>query len=150
MPSHPFVPDDFIVPLALTGDGFRLEPLGPQHNDADHSAWTSSIDYIRSTPDFQGGWPPPGGMSLAENLRDLERHAVDFAERRGFTYTVLEEPGGDVIGCLYVYPSRDDAGVADARSWVRADRRHLDAAVHEAVAAWLASDWPFEKVRYRP
>ena len=37
-------------------------------------------------------------MSLAENLRDLERHAQDFAERRGFTYTVLSTGTGEVIG----------------------------------------------------
>jgi len=35
------------------------------------------------------------------NLGDLERHARDFAERRGFTYTVLG--AGEVIGCVYIY-----------------------------------------------
>ncbi|MGA2014976.1 MAG: N-acetyltransferase, partial [Solirubrobacteraceae bacterium] len=54
-----FVPDDYAVPLALTGPGFRLEPLGPQHNVADHRAWTSSIDHIRATPGFSTWrWPP--------------------------------------------------------------------------------------------
>lgn len=42
-----FVPDDFVVPRGRVGRGFRLEPLGPQHNDADHRAWMSSIDHIR-------------------------------------------------------------------------------------------------------
>ena len=45
-------------------------------------------------------------MSLADNLRDLENHARDFAERRGFTYTVLATDTTDVIGCVYIYPSR--------------------------------------------
>ena len=45
-------------------------------------------------------------MSLEENLADLERHARDFADRTGFTYSVLD--GDDVIGCVYVYPSRDE------------------------------------------
>ena len=35
---HAFVPDDYVVPLSLSGPGFRLEPLGPQHNIADHRA----------------------------------------------------------------------------------------------------------------
>ena len=43
-------------------------------------------------------------MSLDENLVDLERHARDFAERGGFTYSVLD-PEGDVIGCVYIYPA---------------------------------------------
>ena len=45
-------------------------------------------------------------MSPAENLCDLERHADDFAGRRGFTYLqVLSVPAGEVIGCVYIPPS---------------------------------------------
>ena len=52
------VPDQFDVPLAFEGPGFRLEPLEPEHNERDHDAWMSSIDHIRATPGFgQGrGW----------------------------------------------------------------------------------------------
>lgn len=99
-----FVPEDFAVPDGLTARDFRLTPLGPQHNEADYAAWTSSIDHIRATPGFRvGNWPRE--MSLAENLRDLQRHARDFADRRGFTYTVLSIGVGDVIGCVYIYIS---------------------------------------------
>ncbi|MEU5950780.1 N-acetyltransferase [Streptomyces sp. NPDC047525] len=149
MTEKPFVPDDFVVPLSLAADGFRLEPLGPQHNDADHVAWTSSIEHIRATPGFQErSWPPPAGMSLAENLRDLQSHASDFEKRTGFTYTVLDDTG-KVIGCVYIYPSRTDEHVTDVRSWVSADHGTSDGPLHRAVATWLASDWPFEEVRYR-
>ncbi|MFC5185025.1 N-acetyltransferase [Actinomadura harenae] len=150
MSKKPIVPDDFVVPLSLAGDGFRLEPLGPEHNDADLAAWTSSIEHIRATPGFgEGEWPPAAGMSAAANLKDLERHARDFGNRVGFTYTVLDD-GGVVVGCLYIYGSRTAEGVTDVRSWVRAASAELDGPLHEAVAAWLASDWSFEKVEYRP
>jgi hypothetical protein len=127
-----------------------LEPLGPQHNEADHRAWITSVDHIRATPGFPyGRWPPIGGLSLAENLRDLQSHAHDFQRRVGFTYTVLED-GGRVVGCLYIYPSRSDTRVAQVRSWVSADRAKMDLPLHDAVADWLASEWPFVEVRYRP
>src|SRR5215475_6367887 len=129
MSDRLFVPPDFAVPGGLTTEEFRLEPLGPQHNAADYAAWTASIGHIQATPGFAGrGWPHE--MSLAENLGDLERHAQDFAERRGFTYTVLSTGTGEVIGCVYIYPPRDEsqgggasAGeqVAAVSSWVRAD-----------------------------
>ena len=145
-----FVPDDFVVPRGLVGPGFRLEPLGPQHNDADHRAWMSSIDHIRATPGFRDGrWPPVDGLSLAENLRDLERHADDFERRVGFTYTVLDG-GGRVIGCVYIYPSRSGSRVAYVRSWVSANRAEVDVVLHDTVANWLATEWPFTDVRYRP
>jgi hypothetical protein len=147
--AQSFVPDDFVVPQGLAGPGFRLEPLGPQHNEDDHRAWTSSIEHIRATPGFIGGdWPPAEGLSLAENLRDLERHAEDFERRVGFTYTVLDD-GDRVVGCVYIYPSRSDSRIAQARSWVRGDCAELDSPVHDAVANWLATAWPFAEVRYR-
>jgi hypothetical protein len=87
-------------------------------------------------------------MSLAANLADLERHADDYARRAGFTYTVLAPERDDVIGCVYIYPSRDERFDADVRSWVRADRAELDAALHAAVSQWLTEDWPFAAVDY--
>jgi len=87
-------------------------------------------------------------MTLAENLHDLERHADDFERRLGFTYTVLDD-GGRVVGCVYIYPSQSDSRVAQVRSWVRADRAELDTPLHDAVAAWLSSQWPFGESRYR-
>jgi len=152
-----FVPADFAVPHGLTDEDFRLEPLGPEHNAADHAAWTASIGHIRATPGFAGAsWPHE--MSLADNLRDLERHAQDFASRRGFTYTVLSTSTGDVIGCVYIYPpcgeSPGRSGAVDqyaaVRSWVRADHAELDRVLYHAVRAWLERDWPFASVEYAP
>jgi len=120
-----FVPEYFEPPAGLTTERFLLEPLVPEHNEADHEAWSSSIDHIRSTPGFQDGrWPRP--MTLDDNRRDLERHARDFATRAGFTYTVLSPATRAVIGCLYIYP--DEKGDHDARvaSWVRASHAELD------------------------
>ncbi|MFF5705904.1 N-acetyltransferase [Streptomyces sp. NPDC012794] len=147
-----FVPDGFDVPRTLACDGFRLEPLGAEHNARDLAAWSGSIAHIRATPGFEGrAWPPPEGMSAEANLADLERHARDFAERRGFTYSVLEGTD-EVIGCLYVYPAKEDPRRVHVSSWVRADRARLDARVHGAVSAWLREAWPFDPalVDYAP
>jgi hypothetical protein len=157
MSDQLFVPADFAVPGRLTAEEFRLEPLGPEHNAADYAAWTASIGHIRATPGFPwGGWPHE--MSLADNLRDLERHADDFAARRGFTYTVLSIPAGEVIGCVYIYPPRGQGPAhpgaggqrAAVRSWVRADRAALDPVLYRAVRAWLERDWPFRSIEYAP
>ena len=159
MSDRLFVPADFAVPGGLTAEEFRLEPLGSQHNAADYAAWTASIGHIQATPGFAGtGWPHE--MSLAENLRDLERHAQDFAERRGFTYPVLSVSTGDVIGCVYIYPPRGQspggAGQAEGEqraavsSWVRADRAALDPVLYHTVRAWLERDWPFRSIEYAP
>jgi hypothetical protein len=143
---RPFVPDTFTPPAALDGDRFRLRPLGPEHNDSDYAAWTSSIEHIHRTPGYEGAtWPRP--MSIEQNRRDLESHAADFAARKGFTYTVLagEET---VIGCVYIYPSEKPEFDVRVRSWVRAVDADLDGDLYAAVRDWLRETWPFERIDY--
>lgn len=146
--TTPFVPHDFEAPASFTGPGFQLEPLGPAHNERDYAAWTGSIDHIRATPGFpdpDDDWPYP--MSLDDNMRDMEMHARHFDEKRGFTYSILND---DVVfGCVYIYPSRGVEGAASVSSWVTEDRAEMDRVVYDCLLAWLA-DWPFEAVEYEP
>ncbi len=147
MSAEQFVPADFEPPTSLVTDRFRLEPLGPQHNEADLAAWTSSIEHIRATPGYPDGrWPPASGMTLEENLDDLRRHHDDFTRRAGFTFTVLDPGDDDVIGCVYLYPSASDEWDVTVQSWVRADRSALDQPLADAVARFIASDWPWQRV----
>jgi hypothetical protein len=147
MTDPPFVPAGFEPPTTLVTEHFRLEPLGPHHNEADHAAWMSSIPHVRSTPGFpDGSWPPSEGMSLERNLADLQRHAADFDARTGFTFTVLDPEDGDVIGCVYLYPSKSPDADVTVQSWVRVSHAELDVPLADAVAAWLAAAWPWARV----
>jgi hypothetical protein len=146
MTPEPFVPPDFVPPLRLETPQFVLEPLGAQHNDADYAAWTSSMEHIHATPGWEESkWPRE--MTAEENRADLERHAADFESRTGFTYTVLSRDS-DVIGCVYIYPSKKDNVDAQVLSWVRASEAELDVPLWRAVRDWIESDWPFERVEY--
>jgi hypothetical protein len=89
-------------------------------------------------------------MTLAENLSDLERHTRDFEAHAGFTYTVLDTADDDVIGCVYIYPSRSGEHDAAVLSWVRVTHADFDVEVWRAVSNWLAADWPFAAVDYAP
>lgn len=139
------------APQGFRTEHFVLEPLGPQHNEADYRAWTSSIEHIRATPGFTpeqwGGdhWPFP--MSLDDNRADLQQHADEFARGEAFAYTVLDPIDGDVIGCVYVDP--DEVADVQCRLWVRADRAHLDGVLCTAVRDWLAGPaWHIASARF--
>ena len=147
MAERPFVPPGFVAPRTLATERFTLEPLGPQHNDSDYEAWSSSVEHIHATPGWEtSSWPDD--RSLEDNRRDLERHADDFENRTGFTYTVLDPASGNVIGCVYIYPDKNEQHDASVHSWVRASRAELDVPLWQAVRDWLAADWPFESVAY--
>jgi hypothetical protein len=142
-----FVPADFVVPTRLEADEFVLEPLGPEHNDSDYAAWSSSREHIHATPGWETSrWPDD--RDLEANRADLERHADDFLNRAGFTYTVLDPRRGDVIGCVYIYPVPETEYDARVQSWVRADRADLDEPLWHAVSDWIVTEWPFAKVDY--
>ena len=144
-----FVPRDFDVPRRLEAPQFVLEPLDPEHNDQDYDAWTSSEEHIHATPGWEDSrWPRE--MTPDENRADLQRHADDFRNRTGFTYTVLDPASRDVIGCVYIYPRPDSDYDARALSWVRASHAQLDTPLWRVVSEWLASDWPFGTVEYAP
>jgi hypothetical protein len=144
-----FVPRDFDVPRRLETPQFVVEPLGPEHNDQDYDAWTSSGEHIHATPGWEdSSWPRE--MTPDENRADLQRHADDFRNRTGFTYTVLDPASRDVIGCVYIYPLPDSDYDARALSWVRASHQQLDTPLWRAVSEWLASDWPFGSIEYAP
>jgi hypothetical protein len=136
------VPADFTVPDRHECAGYVLVPLGPEHNDSDHRAWTTSVEHIRSLPGFpDGSWPDPS-MTLADNLGDLQRHRRDFDDRRGFTYTLLDADGS-VAGCLYIYPDRRTGTDAAVTSWLRADHAGREGEFRAALASWLHDAWPF-------
>jgi hypothetical protein len=147
MPA-PFVAPDFEPPTPPTGEEFVLVPLAMEHNEGDLEAWSSSVEHIHATPGFAGRPWPDEPMTLARNATDLQGHVDDFTQRQGFTYSVLEPSSGQVIGCVYIYPSPEEAVDADVRSWVRATHAQLDTPLYEVVTRWLQAQWPFGAVTY--
>jgi len=106
------------------------------------------MEHIHATAGFEdSSWPHP--MSLADNLGDLQMHARHFEQRIGFTYTVRAVSDDDVVGCVYIYPDREDPAVdATVRSWVRTSRAEWDGPLAQLVSGWLKEAWPFQKVVY--
>lgn len=137
---------EFDPPQPLCCELFQLEVLGPEHNERDYEAWTSSMDHIHATRGFEHHeWPI--AMTLEENLADMVMHADEYVDRTGYTYSILDGP--DVIGCVYVYPPAEgDTFDAKVRSWVRASKAELDAPVRQRLADWLVTDWPFTTIAY--
>jgi hypothetical protein len=146
--DHDFVGPDFSVPPPPRGAGFLLTALGLEHNEGDLGAWSSSVDHIHATAGFAGHPWPDEPMTPERNLEDLRGHVDDFAQRQGFTYSVLSVPGGGVIGCVYIYPSDEEGVDAHVRSWVRASRSELDVPLFETVTDWLRGEWPFRHYHY--
>ena len=77
-------------------------------------------------------------MTLEETPADLERHAHDFAERAGFTYTVLAVARTTCSGCIYHLPRPRRAARCRGGLVGRTGMLEFDRELHRTVSRWLA------------
>lgn len=145
-PEH-FVPSGFTVPVQLETTEFRLRALTVNDVVKDYDAVMSSVDHLRAiSPDE--GWPE--NLTLEQNLIDLGWHQKEFQRRRSFAYTVVTLDESQVIGCIYIYPTRKRGYDAEVYLWARQSRLAdgLEDRIYATARDWLASAWPFSKVAF--
>ena len=78
--SASFVPKDFDPPTGFTAGDFRLEHLGPEHNDRDYAAWTSSMEAYSRWVELM-------------SVRRVDVNGGPFVERIGLAYSLLTKTG---------------------------------------------------------
>ncbi len=148
MHARPLVPDGFAVPELLETDRLRLRPLTVHDLVRDYDAVMTSIERLR--PVFGPGQDWPDGLTLEQDLLDLAWHQVEFQLRTSFAYTVVSLDERRVLGCVYLFPTQKRDHDVDVILWVRQSEAEtgLDDHLAATVAAWIGSDWPFERPAY--
>lgn len=145
-PEH-FVPSGFTVPDQIETEEFRIRTLTVNDVVKDYDAVMSSVDHLRTiSPD--DGWPE--NLTLEQNLIDLGWHQKEFQRRRSFAYTVVTLDESQVIGCIYIYPTRKRRYDAEVYLWARQSRLAdgLEERIYATARDWLASVWPFSNIAF--
>jgi hypothetical protein len=84
MSPAPLVPDGFAIPAGIRSAQFVLEPLGLQHNESDHAAWTASLALSQARLRGPLTWPTrPGscgqaGLGVARRRVRVRRPMADM------------------------------------------------------------------------
>ena len=148
MYNRPLVPDDFDVPQVLETERLRLRPLTINDAIKDFDAVTTSEQRLRTVYDPGGDWP--SGLTLEQNIIELGWHQVEFQLRTSFAYTVVSLDESEVMGCMYIYPTRNSDYDAGITMWVRQSRvdEGLDEHLFATVESWIADCWPFTNPAY--
>jgi hypothetical protein len=148
MYNPPLVPDDFVVPAVLETSRMRLRPLTIQDVEKDYDAVMTSEDRLRTLFHPGGDWPC--GLTLEQNLAELGWHQTEFQERTSFAYTAISLDESEVLGCMYIYPTRNSDYDAEITMWVRQSQAEsgLDEHLFEIVEKWISEDWPLENPAY--
>lgn len=139
-----FVPETFQAPLALEGEGFIIIPIKEIHAELDYKAIMSSVDHLSGV--LGGNWP--SGLTLEEDQKVLKHHEWEFENKVGFVYTVMNPSESEVLGCVYLYPSKLDEYDVEIGLWVTSNafEAGLDEILYKTVREWVKSSWPFEQV----
>lgn len=142
MRPHPFFKGRTIPSLHTLG-GFTLRALSVSDLDRDFAAVMESAAEIRAAHP-NSSWPD--GLTREKNLIDLAWHQKEFEARRSFAW-VIEDDGGEYLGCLYVYPSIAGEASGDVVWWWRTGKVVSEPSFRKQLEQWLASsDWP--RLRY--
>lgn len=147
-----FVADNFIVPVKLETEKFRLRMLTIDDVEKDYEAVMSSREHIRSIVDEEDDddtWPEEN-MTIEEDLEDLHRHQDEFLQRIAFAYTVMSLDERICLGCVYINPSEKKDFDAEIYLWARSSEieEGLEELLFEVVKGWIKEKWPFKNVAY--
>ena len=115
----------------------------------DYDAVITSIAHLQGVFGKNSKWPSKD-LSFEQDLKDLEWHESEFLNRSSFTYTVMNLDETICLGCVYIFPSRNQKFEADVYMWVRKSEfdKGLDPILFTTVKNWIGEKWPFKKVRY--
>lgn len=148
MYNSPIVPDNFAVPKVLETTRMRLRPLTVNDAVKDYDAVMTSQERLRRVYDPGGEWPL--GLTLEQDIIELGWHQTEFQLRTSFAYTVVSLDESEVLGCMYLYPTRKRGYDVEITMWVRQSRvdEGLDQHLFETVENWVADCWPFTSPAY--
>jgi hypothetical protein len=143
-----FLPREFVVPVLIETDRFRIRPLTIHDVVKDYDAVMSSVEHLQATLPLWG-WPPED-LTLEQDLVDLGWHQKEFQQRSSFDYAVMSLDERRLLGCVYIDPPEKVGADAEVTFWVRADElaTGLEAALEATVRQWVADVWPFTDVVY--
>lgn len=154
-------PVGLAVPEGLRVQHMALRPITAADAELDHAAVMESREYLRVWE--QSAWPEDA-FTVAANREDLAGLERRHAERRAFTYTVLDPAATECLGCVYLMPpdarmydgaritpldgERWDDVDAAVYFWVRGSRlaTGTDRVLLAALREWFRRDWGLDRV----
>ncbi|MEZ5265315.1 MAG: hypothetical protein R2755_26850 [Acidimicrobiales bacterium] len=90
-------------------------------------------------------------MTGEHDRADLARHEREIERHEPFNDALFDRDETALLGCVYIDPPVKAGTCAEVCWWAIDDLvgSDVEAALAAVLPAWLAADWPFERVRYR-
>jgi hypothetical protein len=153
-----FGDETITIPDGIVTNEFLIQPLLATDVELDYAAVMESKEILRKWE--QSSWPEDN-FTLADNLKDLERHEREHIHRESFTFTVMNPTETECLGCIYIFPSTarwlsqaemtsiGDADWANYEAvilfWIRQSRltEAMDRKLLDVLRPWFEQAWTF-------
>ena len=148
----PWLPEDFAHPERVElPTGHHLRPIRADDVDLDLPAVLGSRRRLWDLYGEAWGWPPEG-MTHEQDRADLARHEAETAAHESFNYALFDAGETQLLGCVYVDPTRKAGHDAEVSWWVvdHLVGSDVERALDELVPRWLAADWPLTAPAFVP
>ena len=151
------------IPNGFVTDTFLIRPLSETDVELDYAAVMESKEYLRKWEQANG---PSDDFTLADNLKDLQRHEREHIERVSFTFTVMNPTETECLGCIYIFPltarwlSKAEAMPIGDKAWsdyeatisfwIRQSRlaEGMERRLLNVLRPWFAQEWTFDGLLY--
>jgi len=142
----PLLPRGFKLPAPLSTERFVLRPALLRDAALDHEAIASSVRHLDQEVYPGGRWA--ASMTLEKAQVELGYYQYQAQLRRGFAYLIMDPNQQRSLGRVYVWPSEKRGYDAMLNYFVRESElpTGLAGTVEPALRAWLAREWPFQRV----
>ena len=143
--TRPLVDSSFVVPERYAFDNVVVVKVDPAYAEADYVALMLARTQIRQ--DLGTTWPEES-LTLAENKASLVNDLQAFQQRTNFTYHLLDNATGQVIGCLYLSQGGAEQYQATMYFWLIPAYYQSKAyqPIRQGLQQWINTAWPLQAV----
>lgn len=151
--------ENITIPDRLVTKEFLIRPLSATDVELDYAAVMESKEFLRKWE--QSSWPADD-FTLADNLKDLQRHEREHINGESFTFTVMNPTETECLGCIYIFPltarwlaKAETTPIGDTDwanyeavilFWIRQSRlaEAMDRKLLDILRPWFDQEWTFD------
>lgn len=145
--DKPFVPENFIPPLSFENEYFHFRTLSQNNVYVVENLRMNAYDHLPERVPHMGAWHrldiPMGDDLIGHAYYDRNPQIRD-----SFVYPVLRNGKGNMIGSIYIRPSKNAEHDAQITMWVRTNEAQIIEVFKETVKSWVEKEWPFKNPNF--
>jgi hypothetical protein len=141
--DKPFVPVEFIPPVSFENENFYFKTLSQNNIYAVENLRMNAYDHLPERVPHMGAWHrvdiPMGDDLIGQAYYDRNPQIRD-----SFVYPVFLKSEGNMIGSIYIRPSKNADYDAQITMWLRTNDPLANRVFVETVKNWIQKEWPFK------